>query len=37
MTRKVIVTEEIGFVGAHLVKELARRGYYTIIVDDSIC
>jgi len=31
---KVIVSGEAGFVGAHLAEELARRGYYTIIVDD---
>jgi len=37
MIRKVIVTGGGGFVGAHLAEELARRGYYTIIVEDSIC
>ena len=32
--KKVIVTGGAGFIGSHLAEELARQGYYTIIVDD---
>jgi len=32
--KKVVVTGGAGFIGSHLAEELARRGYYVIIVDD---
>jgi len=32
--RKVVVTGGAGFIGSHLAKELARRGYEVIILDD---
>jgi len=32
--KKAIVTGGAGFIGSHLAEELARQGYYTIIVDD---
>lgn len=32
--RKVAVTGAAGFIGSHLAEELARRGYYVIILDD---
>ena len=32
--KKVVVTGGVGFIGSHLAKELARRGYYTTIIDD---
>ena len=32
--KKVIVTGGSGFVGSHLAKELTRRGYYVIILDN---
>jgi len=31
---KVIVTGGAGFIGSHLAEELARRGYYVIILDN---
>jgi len=31
---KVVVTGGAGFIGSHLAEELARRGYYVIILDD---
>lgn len=34
MRKKVIVTGGAGFIGSHLVEELARRGYQIIILDD---
>jgi len=34
MAKKVVVTGGAGFIGSHLAEELARRGYYTIILDD---
>jgi len=34
MSNKVVVTGGAGFIGSHLAEELARRGYYTIILDD---
>jgi len=32
--KKVVVTGGAGFIGSHLAEELARRGYYVIILDD---
>ena len=32
--KKVIVTGGAGFIGSHLAQELARRGYYVVILDD---
>ncbi len=32
--KKVIVTGGAGFIGSHLTEELAKRGYYVIILDD---
>lgn len=32
--RKIVVTGGAGFIGSHLAEELARRGYYVIILDD---
>ena len=32
--RKVVVTGGAGFIGSHLAKELTRRGYEVIILDD---
>jgi len=32
--KKVVVTGGAGFIGSHLTEELARRGYYVIILDD---
>lgn len=32
--KKVVVTGGAGFIGSHLADELARRGYYVIILDD---
>ena len=34
MIKKIVVTGGAGFIGSHLAEELARRGYYTVIVDD---
>ncbi len=31
---KVVVTGGAGFIGSHLTEELAKRGYYVIILDD---
>ena len=31
---KVVVTGGAGFIGSHLAEELARQGYYVIILDD---
>jgi len=31
---RVIVTGGAGFIGSHLVEELARQGYHTVIIDD---
>ena len=33
-SKKVVVTGGAGFIGSHLAEELARRGYYAIILDD---
>ena len=32
--KRVLITGGAGFIGSHLVDELARRGYYVIILDD---
>ena len=32
--KRVVVTGGAGFIGSHLAEELARRGYYVIILDD---
>jgi len=32
--RKVVVTGGAGFIGSHVSEELAKRGYYVIILDD---
>ena len=32
--KRIVVTGGAGFVGSHLTEELARRGYYVIILDD---
>ncbi len=32
--KKVVVTGGAGFIGSHLVEELARQGYHVIILDD---
>lgn len=32
--KKAVVTGGAGFIGSHLTEELARRGYYVIILDD---
>jgi len=32
--KKLVVTGGAGFIGSHLAEELARRGYYVVILDD---
>ena len=31
---RVLITGGAGFIGSHLTEELARRGYYIVILDD---
>lgn len=33
-SKRVVITGGAGFIGSHLAEELARRGYYTIILDN---